>query len=89
MTQPILQVKVISPHNLLFQGPALSISSKNSAGNFDILAQHAKFITIIENYPIDIRTPDHKKITFKFPLAVIHNLENKVVIFAQPETVKL
>lgn len=91
-TQPTdekLDVVVISPQDVLFAQPALSVSSKNSAGNFDLLPQHARMITIVENQPIEIRKLDKQKITFKFPLAIIYISNNKVSIYAQPETPKL
>lgn len=81
--QQIIQVKVISPQDVLFEGKATSVSSKNTSGNFDILAQHANFITIIENQPIVIRTARKEKISFQFPLAVIYTTNNNVSIYAE------
>ena len=85
----VLNVKVISPQDTLFAGEALSVSSKNSSGNFDILAQHASFVTIIEKSPIVIRPVNQDKITFTFSVAVIYATRNLVTIYAQPESVKL
>lgn len=80
---PILHVKVISPKETIFDGEALSVSSKNSIGPFDILPEHANFITVIEGNPIMIRTPQKEKepLTFNFPLAIIYNINNKVSIY--------
>jgi len=59
-------------------------------GNFDILPQHANFITLVENSPILVRpaTAGQKPQTFKFPLAIIVTMENKVNIYTyiQPQT---
>ncbi len=85
MADTVLNVTVLSPQDILFQGSALSVSSKNSAGNFDLMPEHAKLITIIEDNPIVIRQLDREKITFKFPLAIIYITNNKVSIYAQPE----
>ena len=82
-TLEYINVTVVSPQEVLFSGQAKSVSSKNSAGNFDILPQHAHFITIVENHPIIVRTVDKKNLTFKFPLAIIYNFENNVKVFAQ------
>lgn len=81
-----LQVTVISPQQVLYSGEAQSISSKNSAGTFDILPEHAHFITIIENNPITLRPPGQKEIVFNFPLAIIDVIDNNVKIFAQLPT---
>ncbi len=83
--QQTIQVKVISPQDVLFVGKATSVSSKNTSGNFDILAQHANFITIVENQPIVIRTQKKEKISFQFPLAVIYATNNNVSVYAKTE----
>ncbi len=77
----VLDVRIISPQEVIYQGKALSVSSKNSAGNFDILGQHANFITLVENNPIIIRTVDQKTLTFNFPLAIVYTTNNKVSIY--------
>ena len=82
-----LHVRIISPQQLLFDTQALSVSSKNTQGKFDILPEHANFITVIENYPITIRIQNQKPAVFKFPVAIISTQENKVNIYtyAQPQ----
>lgn len=88
MPNPTLQIRIITPQKLLFQGLATSVSSKNSAGNFDILPWHANFLTLVENSPIILRLPDKKKLTFNLSLAIIQNYQNKVNIYTyvQPQT---
>lgn len=86
----ILNVKVISPTQLLFQGQASSVSSRNLMGNFDVLAEHANMITFIEkDHPIEIRKIDKQKISFKFPMAIIYVRSNQVTIYSQPEVIRL
>ncbi len=82
----VLSIKVISPQDLLFQEEALSVSSKNSSGNFDILPGHSDFITIIENQQIIINNTKKEKVTFRFPLAIIYTTNNTVTIFAKTES---
>lgn len=84
MEKVFLQVKVISPEKEIFSGTALSVSSKNSFGNFDILPFHANFITLIKNQPIIIRITPSKKIEIIPRLAVLHCMENKVTIYVDP-----
>lgn len=55
MTSNILNVKIISPTQTIFQGEAYSVSSANSAGKFDILPYHANFITMVQKSPIVLR----------------------------------
>lgn len=83
MPKPTLHVRIISPQQLLLDTEAESVSSKNLQGNFDILPQHANFITLTENSPIIIRpaAAGQKPLTYKFPLAIIMTVENKVSIY--------
>lgn len=76
-----LHVRIISPQELILDTDADSVSSKNIQGPFDILPQHANFITMIENSPIVVRIPNQKSITFTFPFAIVLNIENKVNIY--------
>lgn len=80
--KPTLEVKIISPKEIIYQGTALSVSSTNSVGKFDILPEHANFITMIKGNPIIIRTVDKKEpLVFNFPLAIIYNIKNKVSVY--------
>lgn len=76
-----LRLKILSPRQELFSGNARSVSSVNSAGPFDILAEHGNFITLVSNKPITIRLLNKQIQTFAFPLAVIYARKNMVTIF--------
>ena len=76
-----LHVRIISPQKLFLDTDASSVSSKNQQGNFDILPQHANFITMIENTPIVIRIEGQKPLIFNFPMAILVTHENKVDIY--------
>lgn len=82
-----LHVRIISPQQLILDTNAESVSSKNAQGNFDILAQHANFITLVENAPIIVRIKGQKPLSFKYPLAIILTKDNKVDIYTyiQPQ----
>lgn len=90
MINPTLHVRIISPQQLILDTEASSVSSKNLQGSFDILAQHANFITLVENSPIVVRIPKQKPLIFKFPLAILITASNKVDIYTyiQPTTKK-
>lgn len=93
MPNPTLHVRIISPQQLILDTEANSVSSKNPQGSFDILPQHANFITLINNSPIVVRparnanasvaggATGQKPLVFKFPLAIILTRENKVDIY--------
>lgn len=78
---PTLHVRIISPQKLLLDAEAQSVSSKNMAGAFDILPEHANFITLVENSPIIVRASNQKPQVFRFPISIIMAAENKVNIY--------
>lgn len=90
MANPTLHVRIISPQQLILEADAESVSSKNSQGVFDVLPQHANFITLVENHPITVRIQGQKPLVFKFPITIMHVQSNKVDIYTylQPEVVK-
>lgn len=55
MAQNVLNVKILSPTQTIFDGEAHSVSAVNSTGRFDILPFHANFITLIQKSPIILR----------------------------------
>lgn len=77
----LLNLHILSPLKDLFTGEVLSVSSRNSAGPFDVLQDHANFITIIDGAPIFVRLSNGTKQEFKFPVAVLHCQNNQVKIF--------
>ncbi len=59
---------------------ALSVSSENKLGKFDILPEHINFISLIFNKVL-IRTPEKEKIEYQFKKGVLIVRENIVRIF--------
>ncbi len=91
----LLSVRIISPKEEVLSSVAVSVSSTNSAGDFDILPEHAKFVTLVEKKPIIVRPPastrgepsgeaSSKEQKFEFDMAIIHVHANQVDIFINP-----
>jgi F0F1-type ATP synthase epsilon subunit len=77
-----LTVKISSPEKTIWEGDAFAVSSRNPQGKFDILPQHASFLTIIEDQPIKISSQTKKVLQeFRFKQAIIYNRDNKVSIY--------
>ena len=80
--EKFLEVKVFYPPAMgkeSFQEKAGAVSSKNRLGDFDILPDHANFITLILQ-TLTIHTFE-KKINFQFERGVLEVSENKVSVF--------
>lgn len=55
MAQDLLKVKILSPTQTIYDGEAVSVSSVNSLGKFDILPYHANFITLVQKNAVILR----------------------------------
>lgn len=76
----MLRVKISSPDGIIWEGKAESITSENTQGIFDILPEHANFITIIKDKPIVVDTGEDKK-EYNYETAIILTRENNVSIY--------
>lgn len=87
MDNQTLRIRIMSPQQLILDTEALSVSSKNIQGNFDVLPAHANFITVLEDAPIVIRPGGRlglsrkKPLTFQFPIAIMLVVSNVVNIY--------
>lgn len=79
----LLSVRVVTPNGLIYSGKALSVSSTNSAGNFDILPLHANFITFIQNKPLIIRDDKNKIVKLDLQNSIIYTKNNLVNIYTE------
>jgi F0F1-type ATP synthase epsilon subunit len=75
-------VTITNAEERIWEGVAHSVSSKNSAGQFDILPGHANFVTMVKNEPIVIRNRAKEDQTFIYKTAVLTVKDNKVKIYS-------
>lgn len=81
MATPLLNVRILTPKQTIFEGDVLSLSSTNSLGKFDVLAEHANFLTLVEGKPLKIVTIDGKRLQFNLVQALIYVTSNQVYIY--------
>ena len=72
-----LRVTVRDRKRVLFNKEATAITARNETGIFDVLAQHANFISLI-NQSITIHTLDGEKVTIPINNGVIKVKANAV-----------
>ncbi|MSR89765.1 hypothetical protein EXS53_02445 [Patescibacteria group bacterium] len=74
-------LKIYSPFNTYFEGPALALSAENATGPFDILAKHEDFLTILLPCTVVVQTTSGKK---EFPMqkGIIQVNNDQVWLFA-------
>jgi len=81
-TEPTTHVRITQATDLLWEGDAFSVSSKNVDGPFDVLPLHANFVTLLTDVPITVHQFDGTKKTYTFKQSVMHVEDNVVKIYA-------
>ncbi len=75
-----LKVLICSRNKVFFNGEAFSVSSKNEKGAFDILPQHAQFVTLLlGDVILDKGLPTET--AFKIDRGVLNILGSKVDVY--------
>jgi F0F1-type ATP synthase epsilon subunit len=80
MADEPIHVRINSPEKIIWEGTALSVSSENAKGPFDILPFHTNFVSIVRDKEIRIHTGG-KVETFKFSVSVLSAHSNTVNIY--------
>lgn len=75
-----LQVKISSTEKTLFEGEAFAVSSKNSVGIFDVLGEHANFVTPVIEY-VEVHKNMGNKEKFNLERGILRVKENIVEVF--------
>jgi len=81
-TNETLNVRITRATELLWEGEALSVTSKNVDGPFDVLPYHANFVTLIRGEAITIKLPNNEDKRYEFKYAVLYTQNNEVKIYA-------
>lgn len=74
-------VKIFSPFEIYFEGEASAVSALNDTGPFDVLKDHANFITILPAGTIKVLTRFGKR-EVVINRGILRASNNKVTLFA-------
>lgn len=79
-----LTVRVLSPTQTYYSGPATTVSAYNKVGPFDILVNHANFFSLLTAGDISINTGQR---SFSIPISqgIIKVSNNNVTLFIDIE----
>lgn len=80
MPDNVFHLRIISREGVVFEDDASSISSYNEKGLFDILAQHANFISLLQKSMQIIDLQGQKK-EITFPNALMKVTQNHVNVY--------
>ena len=67
-------------NNLLFQGQVEAVSSLNDKGPFDVLPQHANFITLIKKF-VTMHLPDKQEKRMELESGILKVRDNRVEVY--------
>lgn len=82
MTKAIT-VRIMSPLERVFEEQVAALSAENSEGPFDILPDHARFMTLLSPKPITITGLDGSVKTFALKNALLFFEDDTAVIYVQ------
>lgn len=85
---PQIHVRVLSPTQTLYDGPAISVSAYNKVGPFDILADHANFFSLLIEGDIVVNT-GFQAYTFPIHHGIVKVKNNQVTLFIDIELASL
>lgn len=81
MAEAKLNVKVFSPYETFFEGSAVSVSAKNSAGNFDVLGDHSNFFSLLTGGRVTVDT-GRERVEVAVGNGLMKVTNNRVTVFA-------
>lgn len=79
-SKQVIQVKVSDKQKTIFQGEAYAVSSINEMGAFDILWEHANYVTNINTF-LDIYIDPNNKKHFEIGSGILRAKLNSVEVF--------
>lgn len=75
-----IELLVMDSQQMVFEGVCTSVSSVNDSGPFDVLASHAQFITLIDEY-LDLGLADGTKQRIEVDHGIMRVNHNRVTVF--------
>jgi F0F1-type ATP synthase epsilon subunit len=77
----ILTLKIANAQRTFYNGPALSLSSQNDTGPFDILPDHAHFVSLLNNATVTVLNDQGQTQQFLVHRGLISVRDNSVQVF--------
>lgn len=78
-----LQLDIISPEKVVYSGAVTSFTAPGEEGFFQVLFNHAPFLSALTIGSIKIRTEDNPEIKFAASGGFAHILQNKITVLVE------
>ncbi len=79
--EELIPLTIAGPDGVRWERMVKWLSSENSEGPFDILADHANFMTLLENVPVNFADEEGETHIFNFERAVLWLKDGGVKIY--------
>lgn len=79
--KPTFHLRISNPERVFYDGQAYSLSSTNKSGPFDILPDHAQFISLLDNTNVTVHQEGDQTQTYTINRGLISAKENEVKVF--------
>jgi F-type H+-transporting ATPase subunit epsilon len=83
MYEKSFKLQIITPGQVVYQGEASSLSAPGTEGGFQILFNHAPFLSTIEVGEIKVKDPGGKDLLYATSGGFVEAKENNVVVLAE------
>ncbi len=83
MYEKSFKLQIITPNKIIFQDDATSLSAPGMMGGFQILYNHAPFISTIEVGELKVRDKNGKDMMFATSGGFVEVKDNSVVVLAE------
>ena len=80
MTDSGFQLKVVTPNEVFFEGPAVSVVAPGFLGYFGVLKDHAPFVTTAGEGNLTFRSPSGESKNFKMQGGFIEVSKTRVLV---------
>ena len=78
-----MTLEIITPEKELYNGTVTSVKLPGSAGEFEILNNHASIVSSLINGNIRVINDEQEELNFNIKSGVIEMQKNKIVILAE------
>ena len=79
----LLRLIIQSPVAKVWEGDIKALSAENSEGVFDILPDHARFMSLVQASPLTLELPNAEIKSYTFENALLYVDENIATIYIQ------
>lgn len=82
-------LRILSPAAHLYEDEVSSITAENNEGLFDILPDHARFMSLLKSGPFTIHMQDGNQKTVNFDTALLFFRDNTATVYVQEPLEKI